>query len=336
MPILNRKWVLKRRPVGAVSAEDLELIEAPAPLLEDGQFLARTIYLSLDPAQRISMSDRTQYSAPVKIGDVMRGSSLSVVESSRNPRFSPGDIVRGPGGWQAYWVGRDATKIVVGDAPLSAHLSVLGVTGATAYFGLLDVAQARSGETVVVSAAAGAVGSIVGQIAKLTGCRAVGLAGSDEKCRHVVEVLGFDAGINYRTEDLHAALGRDCPDGIDVDFENVGGAIFDAILDHVNLHARVALCGLISTYNAVDPAPGPSNFASILMKRVRVEGFIIGDYLSRMDEFNAQMTTWLAEGKIKHDVHVVRGLENAVDAMGLLFSGGNVGKLLLEVSAPEG
>jgi NADPH-dependent curcumin reductase CurA len=210
-------------------------------------------------------------------------------------------------------------------------MSVLGATGATAYFGLLDVGKPQAGETVVVSAAAGAVGSIVGQIAKLKGCRAIGFAGSDEKCRHVVEKLGFDACINYRKENLSAALKRTCPNGIDVDFENAGGPILDAVMEHLNMKARIALCGMISTYNSLEQPRGPS-LTNLLMKRARIEGFIIIDYFPRFGEFIGEMSKWVAAGQIKHDVHVVKGIENSLSALNLLFTGGNTGKLLVQVS----
>ncbi len=331
MAKLNRQWILKKRPVGGIKPGDLELLESPVPTPAKGEVLTRTIYLSLDPTNRIWMSDMEQYMPPVQIGEVMRGGTLSVVEESNNPEFKPGDIVSGVGGWQEYAIANMAQK-VPGDAPLSTYMSVLGMTGATAYFGLLDVGQPKAGETVVVSAAAGAVGSIVGQIAKLKGCRVVGIAGSDEKCRHVVEDFGFDACINYKTENVSAALKRECPKGIDVDFENAGGEILDAVLENINLKARIALCGLISTYNAEGPVPGPYNFANILMKRARVEGFIIIDYWPRLGEFYTDMSKWLAEGKIKHDVTVVKGIDKALDALDMLFTGGNTGKLLLQVS----
>ena len=327
----NRQWILKRRPVGDIRRDDLELVETPLPELRPGQFLARTIYLSLDPTNRIWMSDMEQYMPPVGIGEVMRGGTLSVVEESRNPSFQKGDILPGIAGWQEYAVQESGQKLPQGIRPTAA-MSVLGATGATAYFGLLDIGMPKAGETVVVSAAAGAVGSIVGQIAKLKGCRAVGIAGSDDKCRHVVEHLGFDACINYRRENVAAALKRECPNGIDVDFENVGGEILEAVLANINMKARVVLCGLISGYNAKELPRGPANFANVLMKRARIEGFIIIDYFARFPEFQAQMGQWLAEGKIKYDVHVVKGMENALDALNLLFTGGNTGKLLLQVS----
>jgi NADPH-dependent curcumin reductase CurA len=329
--VINRQWILKRRPVGEIRPGDLALVETQVPEPGAGQFLARTVYLSLDPTNRIWMSDMEQYMPPVQLGEVMRGGTLSVVEESRNPAFQKGDIVSGIAGWQEYAVLDGGQKLPPG-VPLTASMSVLGMTGATAYFGLLDIGQPKPGETVVVSAAAGAVGSIAGQIAKLKGCRAIGIAGSDEKCRHVVERLGFDACINYRRENVGTALKRECPDGIDIDFENVGGEIFEAVLANINLKARIVLCGLISGYNAAEAPRGPANFANVLMKRARIEGFIILDYFPRLAEFYGAMGQWVAEGRIKHDVHVVKGIENALSALNLLFTGGNTGKLLVQVS----
>jgi NADPH-dependent curcumin reductase len=337
----NRQWRLKQRPVGEIKPGDLELTEAPKPIPGKGEMLVRNIYLSLDPTNRIWMSDMEQYMPPVAIGDVMRGGTLGVVEQSNAEDFAVGDIVMpGMGGWQDYSIGSaggpfPAQKLPkIPGVPLSTFMSALGFTGATAYFGLLDLGKPQPGETVVVSAAAGAVGQIVGQIAKLKGCRVVGLAGSDEKCRYAVKELGFDACINYKKENVAQALKRECPKGIDVDFENVGGEILDAVLANVNLKARIALCGLISQYNAKGPVPGPYNFTNILMKRVRVEGFIIIDYVPRLGEFAAQMAQWLMEGKIKDRVDIHDGLENAVTTLGQLFTGGNTGKLLVRVS-PE-
>lgn len=332
MPHANRQWVLRRRPEGEIRTGDLELVSSALPALGEGEFLARTVYLSLDPTNRIWMSDMEQYMPPVQLGEVMRGGTLSVVEESRNPEYNPGDVVMGIAGWQEYAVLSAAQKLPKSPFPLTAHMSVFGMTGATAYFGLLDIGQPKAGETVVVSAAAGAVGSIVGQIAKIKGCRVVGIAGSDEKCRHLVKDFGFDACINYKKENVLEALKRECPNGIDVDFENVGGEIFDAILQCINLKARVALCGLISGYNAKALPPGPSHFANVLMKRARIEGFIIIDYFPRLGEFAADMAKWYAEGGIKYDVHVVKGIENALSALDLLFTGGNTGKLLVQVS----
>ncbi len=326
----NRQWILRKRPVGDIAADDLELVESPIPVPGPGEILIRTVYLSLDPTNRIWMSDMDQYMPPVNIGDVMRGGTIGIVEQSNNPDFKPGDVVNGLAGWQEYVVAPAAQKLAPG-VPLPAYMSVLGATGATAYFGLLDLGKPQPGETVVVSAAAGAVGSIVGQIAKLKGCRVVGLAGSDEKCRHLVKDFGFDACINYKKEDIRAALKRECPKGIDVDFENAGGEILDAIMEQINLKARIVLCGMISQYNAVEPPRGPS-LTNVLMKRARIEGFIIIDYFPRFGEFFADMGKWVAEGKIKYDTTIVKGIENALPSLDMLFTGKNTGKLLIQVS----
>ena len=326
----NRQWILKKRPVGDIKPGDLELVEAPIPVPGPGQILVRTVYLSLDPTNRIWMSDMEQYMPPVNLGEVMRGGTLGVIEQSNNPDYAPGDIVNTFTGWQEYVVADGAQKLAKG-VPLPAYMSVLGATGATAYFGLLDLGKPQPGETVVVSAACGAVGSIVGQIAKLKGCRVVGLAGSDEKCRHAVKTLGFDACINYKKEDVRAALKRECPNGIDVDFENAGGEILDAVMDNLAMKARIVLCGMISQYNADTPPPGPS-LTNILMKRARIEGFIIIDYLPRFGEFIAEMAPWVAAGKIKYDTTIVPGIENALGALDMLFTGKNTGKLLIQMS----
>lgn len=333
---VNRQWKLVRRPVGDIAEGDLALVESPVPVPGPGQFLVRNIYLSLDPTNRIWMSDMDQYMPPVEIGDVMRGGTVGLVEQSNNPAFKPGDIVQPMDlGWQDYVVTSMAQKLHVSpEAPILAHMSALGMTGVTAYFGLLDIGKPKPGETVVVSAAAGAVGSIVGQIAKIKGCRVVGLAGSDDKCRWVVDDLGFDACINYKKEDVLTALKRECPKGIDVYFENVGGEILDAVLTLINLEARIPLCGLISTYNADGPVPGPYMFRNILMKRALIKGFIVIDYFPRIAEFAAEMVPWVASGQIKWRVDVEPGLENAPKILNKLFTGGNTGKLLVQIS-PE-
>jgi NADPH-dependent curcumin reductase CurA len=327
---INRQWILRQRPIGDIEPGDLELVESPVPELQDGQILVRNVYLSLDPTNRIWMSDIDQYMPPVGVGDVMRGATIGVVEQSRNAAYAVGDAVTCFDGWQDYVVTGGAQVLPKG-LPLPAYMSVMGATGATAYFGLLDVGKAKAGETVVVSAAAGAVGSIVGQIAKLKGCRVVGLAGSDEKCAYVVEKLGFDACINYKTEDLDAAFKTHCPDGIDVDFENAGGPILDAVMNNLAMNARIVVCGLIAQYNETGPVRGP-DLTNVLMKRARIEGFIILDFLGRFEEYFAEMGPWLAQGKVVYDTTIVQGLENAVDALGLLFTGGNTGKLLVQIS----
>jgi len=335
MPV-NRQWKLMHRPVGDIRQGDLQLVESAVPVPGPGQMLVRNIYLSLDPTNRIWMSDMDQYMPPVEIGDVMRGGTIGVVEKSNNPAFQPGDIVQPLDlGWQDYVVTSMAQKLMVTpDLPILAYMSALGMTGMTAYFGLLDIGKPKPGETVVVSAAAGAVGSIAGQIAKLKGCRVVGLAGSDEKCRWVVEDLGFDACINYRMENVLEALKRECPKGIDVYFENVGGEILDAVLTLINLEARIPLCGLISTYNADGPVPGPYMFRNILMKRALIKGFIVIDYFPRIAEFAAEMGPWVASGQVKWRVDVEQGLENAPTVLNKLFTGGNTGKLVVQIG-PE-
>lgn len=335
MPV-NRQWKLMHRPIGDIRQGDLQLVESAVPKPGPGEMLVRNIYLSLDPTNRIWMSDMDQYMPPVEIGDVMRGGTVGVVEQSNHPGFQPGDIVQPMmAGWQDYVVTSMAQKLMVTpELPILAQMTALGMTGVTAYFGLLDIGKPKPGETVVVSAAAGAVGSIVGQIAKIKGCRVVGLAGSDDKCRWVVDELGFDACINYKAENVLEALKRDCPNGIDIYFENVGGEILDAVLTLINLEARIPLCGLISTYNAEGPVPGPYMFRNILMKRALVKGFIVIDYLPRIAEFAAEMGPWVASGQIKWRADVAMGLENAPAALNKLFTGGNTGKLLVQIG-PE-
>jgi hypothetical protein len=335
---INRQLRLASRPVGDIKESDFDYREEPIPNPKEGEVLVRSIYLSLDPSNRIWMSDMEQYMPPVEIGEVMRGVIIGVVEESLNQNFKQGDLVSGVLGWQDYAIaegnsGFSLTRLPDPlPCPLTAFIGPLGFTGGTAYFGLLDIGQPKVGETVVVSAAAGAVGSIVGQIAKIKGCRVVGITGSDEKCRWLVEELGFDAAINYKTVDLESAIAQACPNGIDVYFDNVGGSILDAVLTNINLHARIPLCGLISTYNATEPVPGPYNYSNILMKRVRVQGFIILDYIPRWSEAISDLGQWLNQGKIKHALEVIEGLENAPKAILKLFDGNKKGKLVVKVS----
>ena len=337
MSTTNRQWILKSRPEGEISDQDLDLVESSIPDLADGQFLVRTVYLSVDPTNRMWMSEQQGYLPPVEIGSVMRGISIGLVEASKHDGFAKGDIVSGLGGWQEYYAtdGQGFSKLPkLPGVPLDAMMGLLSMVGYTAYFGLLEIGQPKEGETVVVSAAAGAVGSIVGQIAKIKGCRAVGIAGSDEKCRWITEDLGYDAAINYKTQDVYEALKEACPDGIDIDFENVGGPIFDSVLRLINLRARIVLCGLISQYNAKEPQPGPYALGNILIQRARMEGFIILDYAPRFGEAAAQMGQWLQEGKLKYKVDVLDGLENTLEGLRRLFTGANMGKQLIRVS-PE-
>ena len=333
----NRSWRLRQRPEGVVGENDLELVTDEIPEIQEGQVLAKTIYFSLDPTNRIWMSDIDQYMEPVEIGDIMRaGGSLAIVEESKVPHVKVGDIVQGGmhGGWQEYFIipGEEAAAIpLVESIPLTALISVLGFTGPTAYFGFLDIGQPKKGETVVVSAAAGAVGSIVCQIAKIKGCRVVGIAGSDEKCNWLKNDLKVDEVINYKKDDILESLKEKCPEGIDIYFENVGGETLDAALTLMNNYGRIPVCGLISMYNDWE-TPGPKMFRNILMKRLTVKGFLVSDYLDRYAESLEALSEWMAEGKIQYKVDIVEGIENAPSAVNKLFTGENTGKLVIKVS----
>lgn len=332
----NRQWLLRHRPAGDIGAADLELSETEIRPLAEGEVLCRNIYLSLDPTNRIWMSDRDQYMPPVQIGQVMRGGTIGIVEASRSDRIRVGEIVKPmASGWEDYTIAADSMmrpqKQTPG-LPLTAQMSVLGGTGITAYFGILDIGRPQPGETVVVSAAAGAVGSIASQIAKIKGARVIGIAGSKAKCDWLVDGLKLDGAIDYRTEDVGGALGRLCPNGIDVDFENVGGTIMNEVISRMNNFGRVALCGLISAYNKEGPIAGPEDFGRVLMRRLLVKGFIVLDYFPRAGEALDQLAIWVRDGQLQWKAHVIDGLENAPDAVRLLFSGGNDGKLLVRVS----
>jgi NADPH-dependent curcumin reductase CurA len=338
MASMMKRWVLRRRPVGEIAPGDLELVEEPIPSLPDDHVLVRIVYLSLDPTNRIWMSDQDQYLPPVEIGQTMRGGALGVVDRSASDRFAPGDVVNvGLAGWATHAVAdaRTLTKVpTIPGVPLTAFMSVLGATGLTAWFGMVDIGQPKAGETVVVSAAAGAVGSIAGQLAKRRGALVVGIAGGPAKGRWLTEQLGFDAAIDYRREAVVERLDALCPDGIDVDFENVGGEIMDAVISRMNNFGRVALCGMISTYNQATPPSGPRDFGRVLMRRLTIKGFIIIDYLPRAAEAYAELGPLVASGELKWKAHVVEGLDSAVDALGRLFTGDHDGKLLVRVS-PE-
>ncbi len=332
----NQQWILTKRPEGRLTEADLQLRETDVPLTSHEQVLVRNVYLSLDPANRGWANERDTYVPAVPLGQPMRGLTIGVVEESNSALFQQGDIVQGMGGWQNYWVSahRGLTKIPRSeDLPLTAHFGIFGHIGATAYFGLVDVGRPRKGETLVVSAAAGAVGSLVGQIGKILGCHVVGTAGTAEKCEWLLEI-GFDAAINYKEGDLKEQLKQNCPEGVDVYFDNVGGATLDAALSLINDRARVVVCGLISQYNATEPVPGPFNFPNILIRRARVEGFIVLDYMDRAPEAVAQLSQWLARGLLQYRVDVVQGLESAPSALNRLFDGTNRGKLIVKVS-PE-
>jgi NADPH-dependent curcumin reductase CurA len=330
----NRQWRLASRPTGMVEDRNFTWVEEPVPTLDkDGQILVRNLYLSLDPTQRGWIA-RDSYMPAVPIGAVMRGSAVGRVVASRRPGFAPGDLVQGLFGWQDYVVidaSATPTKVPKSIPPTQA-LSVFGGTGITAYFGLLDVGRPKAGETVVVSGAAGATGSMVGQIAKIKGCRAIGIAGGADKCAWVKDELGFDACIDYKREDVGARLTELCPKGVDVYFDNVGGEILDAALARLALHGRVVVCGAISQYNSGELPPGPKHYLNLLLKRGRMEGFLVLDYLPRAGEAVMALAGWLAEGKLKDRVDVQEGLENAPAALRRLFRGENVGKQLLKIA----
>ncbi len=335
---MSQRWVLRRRPEGDIRPGDLALVEDPIRDLTDGEVLIRTVYLSLDPTNRLWMSDQDQYMPPVRIGETMRGGGIGVIERSRSDLFKQGDIVN-PGltGWSTHTIAQAGSVNpvpVIPGVPLTAYMSVLGGTGLTAYFGVTDICRPQPGETFVVSAAAGAVGSIAGQLAKRAGARVIGIAGGKAKCDWLIGELGFDGAVDYKNEDVGLALDRLCPNGIDANFENVGGATMDAVYSRLNNFARMAVCGLISTYNDAGPVKGPSDFGRVLMNRLLIKGFIVIEYLPRAAEAFAALTPLVLSGDLKWKVHVEDGLENAVEAVGRLFTGAHDGKLLVRVS-PE-
>lgn len=337
---VNRRIVLNSRPAGAPAADNFRLEEAAVPVPADGELLLRTLYLSLDPYMRIRMSDAPSYAPPVALGDVMVGGTVSRVHSSRHPDYKPGDLVLGYSGWQDYALsdGADLTRLDAGMEHPSLALGILGMPGFTAYMGLLDIGQPKAGETVVVAAASGAVGSVVGQVARLlNGCRVVGIAGGADKCRYVVEELGFDACIDRHRAGFARNLAFACPKGIDVYFESVGGAVFDAVLPLLNVCARVPLCGLIASYNDTGLPAGPDRLGlltrTLLTRRIKMQGFIIfDDYGHCYGEFYQQMSAWLAEGRIRYREDVVDGLENAPAAFTGLLEGKNFGKQIIRVA----
>jgi len=331
---MNRQWRLAARPVGKFKDSDFKWTNEAVPELKDGELLVHNKYLSLDPTNRGWANEIDTYLPAVRLGDVMRGGAIGEVEESRNPDYKAGDFVSGLFGWQEYAItnGTGISKLPnVPGVPLTAHLGLFGHIGLTAYYGLLDVGQPKAGETLVVSAAAGAVGSLVGQIGKIVGCRVVGIAGSDEKCYWLTEDLGFDETINYKKERVSEGLKRTCPNGIDVDFENAGGEILDAVLGQINIGARISLCGMISQYNATEPVPGPYNLVMLVVRRARMQGFLVTDYMDRAAEAMTALGRWLIEGKIKYRVDIVEGLEEAPRAVNKLFEGSNIGKLVIKI-----
>ncbi|WBU51549.1 NADP-dependent oxidoreductase [Kosakonia pseudosacchari] len=337
-PHRNRRWVLASRPHGAPVADNFRLEEDDIATPGEGQVLLRTVFLSLDPYMRGRMSDVPSYSPPVKIGEVMCGGTVSRVVKSQHPDFAEGDWVLGYSGWQDYDISGGEGLVKLGDNPPhpSWSLGILGMPGFTAYMGLLDIGQPKAGETLVVAAATGPVGATVGQIGKIKGCRVVGVAGGSEKCRHAVEVLGFDHCIDHHAEDFAEQLAAACPQGIDIYFENVGGKVFDAVLPLLNTSARIPLCGLVSGYNATDLPAGPDRIpllmATLLKKRIRLQGFIIGqDYGHRIHEFQQEMEKWIREEIIHYREQLIEGLENAPDAFIGLLEGKNFGKVVVQI-----
>lgn len=335
---INRRVLLNSRPHGSPKAENFRIEEAPIPEINGNQLLLKNQFLSLDPYMRGRMSDGPSYVSPIEVGGVMEGGTVSRVERTGNKDFQVGDLIVGFGGWQDYWVsnGEGLVKLSSKVTMPSMAIGVLGMPGFTAYMGLLDIGQPKAGETVVVAAASGAVGAVVGQIAKLKGCRVVGIAGGANKCQFVVDNLGFDECLDRHQRDFEFRLKSACSKGIDVYFESVGGAVFDAVLPLLNVKARIPLCGLISHYNDTELPPGPDRLSlltrTILTKRLKIQGFIISaDYGHRFEEFFEQMSEWVATGKIVHREDIVEGLENAPSSFIGLLQGENFGKLVIQL-----
>jgi NADPH-dependent curcumin reductase CurA len=338
----NQQFRLAARPVGMPKDSDWQYTAEPVRELADGEILVKVIYLSLDPAMRGWMNEGKSYIRPVGIGEVMRAGGIGRVAASKSPKFAVGDFVSGVTGVQQYWIGAADDKAAAfykvdpSAAALPKYLNALGMPGMTAYFGLLEVGQPKAGETVVVSGAAGAVGQTVGQVARQRGCRVVGIAGGKEKCDFVVNELGFDACIDYKTGSVRDGLKQHCPNGVDVYFDNVGGDILDAVLARINMKARIIICGAISQYNNTTPVKGPANYLSLLVNRARMEGIVVFDWADRYPEAAAQMAQWMKEGSFKSREDIVDGLENFPQTLLMLFEGRNFGKLILKVADEQG
>ncbi|MBF7072757.1 NADP-dependent oxidoreductase [Glaciecola sp. MH2013] len=329
----NKQWQLAQRPVGAPSKDTWQFVETELDDIGDGQLLIKVLYVSLDPAMRGWLNDAKSYIEPVQIGDVMRAGTVGKVISSKHEKYSEGDYVCGYQGVQLYGVS-DGTGLYKVDpklAPLSYYLGVLGMPGMTGYFGLLKTGEPKSGETVVVSGAAGAVGGLVGQIAKIKGCRVVGIAGGREKCDFLINELGFDAAVDYKAEKVKKALKVACPDGVDVFFDNVGGDILDDVLTQINMKARIVICGAISQYNNTTPVKGPSNYLSLLVNRAKMEGIVVFDNVAEYPTAMKDIAAWIQSGEMKVKDHIVEGIETFPDTLMMLFKGENFGKLVLKV-----
>lgn len=334
----NKLITLRSRPKGLPTSDNFELKVAPVNQAEPGQIVIRSIYFSVDPYMRGRMNDSKSYVAPYQLNEPIIGGVIGEVIESQSEQFKVGDKVIGYLGWQLYHV-VDATAVRKVDeniAPLSTYLSVLGMTGLTAYFGLMDIGKPKAGETVVVSGAAGSVGSIVGQIAKIQGTRVVGIAGSDEKTKLLVDKFGFDAAVNYKTSpNLKEAIAQACPNGVDIYFDNVGGDVSDAVMNLLNDYARIPLCGAISAYNIEGEDLRPSLLTKLIKTRSMIKGFVLGDYADRLEEGTEQLAKWFAEGKLQYEETIVEGFERLPEALLELFKGTNVGKMLVKVSASE-
>lgn len=332
---MNRQWVLTSRPHGAATKENFELREVPVAEPRDGEVLIKTIYLSVDPYMRGRMNAGRSYAEPAKTGEVMLGGAVGKIVQSNCEGLERGDVVLCGNGWQTYAIakGESLRKLDLPPELLPAALGVLGMPGLTAWYGLLEIGKPKSGETVVVSGAAGAVGSVVGQIAKIHGCRAVGIAGTDEKVRWLTEELGFDAGLNYRTSpDLGAGVAAECPDGVDVYFDNVGGEVSTSVLHSLNSFGRIAVCGQISTYNRDTPEPTEAILPLLLTRRALARGFIVGDHAEHFARALGELRGWVESGRLKHHETIIDGIEHAPDAFLGLFRGDNIGKQLVRVA----
>ncbi len=335
---MNKQIILFKRPVGLPDPDTWQLVERELEQVRDGEILIQNIYASIDPAMRGWLNDRKSYLPPVELGDVMRAGTVGRVVESFNPLFITGDLVQGGGGIQQFIVSNDRgwKKVQSTQVPLEKYLSVLGLTGFTAYFGLLDIGKPKKGETILVSGAAGAVGSIVGQIGKIIGCKMVGIAGGPDKCKRILDEYQYDAAIDYKNEPVKSRLREVCPDGIDIYFDNVGGDILDVALANLKFKGRVVLCGGISQYNATGPIKGPANYLSLLSNRGRMEGFIVFDYIRDYPIATQALMNWMKEGKIISREHIEKGIENFYPAFLKLFSGENQGKLILQLNEIEG
>jgi NADPH-dependent curcumin reductase CurA len=336
VPSTNRQILLRRRPVGLLGPQDTELVTTATPAPADGEALLRTTYIGLDAAARTWLNDQAGYLPPVALGEVVRAAGIGEVVETRCDAYQVGDIVTTLTGFQEYSIIRDDvfSTLIPGETDQVAIMSVYGSSGATAYFGMTDIGRPQPGETVVVSAAAGATGSVAGQIAKIAGARVIGIAGGPQKCRAVVEDFGFDACIDYKNEDLAAALKQHCPRGVNVYFDNVGGPILNAVLGRIAPKARVVLCGVISSY-LTGEHPGPANYVNLLAKTASMQGFNALDEWNRFDEAFGDLRRWEHEGSLRHRETIFDGLESCVDALNGLFTGANIGKMLVKVSAPS-